>query len=48
MKIAFMLLLPLRLNAYHSTIIIKDIALESNFLNIIVNVFNSLQTASGQ
>lgn len=48
MKLAFMLICLLCLNAHHLTNIIKHIALKLNFLNITMNVFNGLQTASGQ
>lgn len=48
MKIAFVLIFPLCLNAYRVTNIIKDIAFKLNFLNIRVNIFNGLQTASSQ
>lgn len=47
-KITFMLIFLLCLNAYYLTSIIKDRALKLNFLNITVTGFNGLQITSSQ
>ena len=48
MKIAFMLIFLLCLNASHLTNTIKYIALKLDFLNITVNGFNGLPLAPSQ